>query len=113
MNTVWMKYLEIGLWIAAAVAILSHLIIVEYRSRKQSRKPLETARAVAYCKHPDMEPVLTGRHSSYNCYITFHTDSGDILKLYMTPQDYHSISEGSRGILTWQYERFWKFEKEE
>ena len=108
-----LNYLEIGLIVLAVIAFLGHFLLVEYRNHMRSSAPVETARAVAYYKHPDMEPVLTGRASTYVCYITFHTDSGDILKLYMNPQDYYSIPEGSRGILTWQHNKFWKFQKED
>lgn len=106
-------YLKIGIILLAVAAFVIYFIQVNYRSNKRNNASVETARAVAYYKHPDMETVLLGRHSSYIYYITFHTESGDILKLYMNPQDYFSIPEGSWGTLTWQSDRFWKFEKEE
>ena len=108
-----LNYLEIGLLILAAAAFLLYFVIVEYRNHRRNNTPVETARAVAYYKHPDMEPALAGRHSSYIYYITFHTETGEILKLYMNSQDYFAISEGSWGILTWQHNKFWKFQKEE
>lgn len=108
-----LDYLKIGLIIFGAVCFLITFISVNHRSNKRNQAPIETAKAVVYCKHPDMEPYLIGRHSTYVCYITFHTDHGEILKLYMNPTDYHSIPEGSQGELTWQADRFWKFEKEE
>lgn len=109
----WMHSLKVVCIFLAAASFVIYFVLVEYRSHKRNNAPVETARAAAYCKHPDMEPVLTGRSSTYVYYITFHTNSGDILKLYMTPQDYYSISEGSWGILTWQHNKFWKFQKEE
>lgn len=108
----WIHALKVVLIVIAAASFVIYFALVEYRSYKRNKAPVETARAVAYYKHPDMEPALAGRHSSYVCYITFHTETGDILKLYMNPQDYYSISEGSWGILTWQHNKFWKFEKE-
>lgn len=108
-----LDYLEVGILIVAAAAFSVYFILVNYRSSHRSNAPVETARAFAYYKHPDMEPSLNGRHSSYTYYITFHTDSGDVLKLYMNPTDYFSIAEGSWGLLTWLADRFWKFEKEE
>lgn len=102
-----------------AVAVLMILVgiirffLQEYRLYKRDQAEVLTARAVAYCKHPEMEPVLSGRASTYVYYITFHTETGDILKLYMTPANYHSIDENTWGILTWQSNRFWKFEKED
>jgi len=112
MNRSILNYLEIGLLVLAAAAFVVYFILVEYRNHRKNSAPVETARAVAYYKHPDMEPALAGRHSSYIYYITFHTESGDILKLYMNPNDYFSIEEGSWGMLTWQHNKFWKFEKE-
>ena len=99
------------LFLSAGLAIL-RFFYMEYRLWKIRRAPVETARATAYHKHPDMEPVLAGRSSTYVYHITFHTDSGDILKLYMNPTEYHSIQEGDKGKLTWQGSRFWKFEQE-
>lgn len=113
MGSTVLDYLETGLVILAVAAFVVYFILVNYRSNKRNNAPVETTRATAYLKHPDMEPVLNGRHSTYIYYITFHTDCGDILKLYMNPTDYFSISEGSCGMLTWQGDRFWKFEKEE
>lgn len=107
---------KIGLYAAGAFAIISMLIrfiVMEYRLHRRDRAPIETAPATVFHKHPDMEPVLAGRGSTYVYYITFHTDSGIILKLYMPSDQYHILEEGDHGILTWQRERFWKFEKEE
>ena len=61
--------------------------------------------------HPKQE--LLGRHSTWIYYVTFHTDSGLILDLYLSGESYFSLQEGDVGILTWQHNRFWKFEKEE
>lgn len=113
MDYSWLEHLKTILIVLAAAAFILHFILVEYRSRRQSSAPVETARAVAYYKHPEMEASLAGRHSTYVYYITFHTESGDILKLYMDRDHYFSIPEGSWGMLTWQRDRFWKFEKEE
>ena len=99
----------IGLIILVGVLRFS---IMEYRLYKRDQCEVETAPATAFYKHPDMEPVLAGRSSTYVYHITFHTDSGDILKLYMNPTEYHSIQEGDKGKLTWQGPRFWKFEQE-
>lgn len=96
----------------AAVSMAARFLLTGYRLRKRDQCQVETAPAVAWYKHPDMEPVLAGRASTYVYYITFHTDSGDILKLYLNPTEFYSIEEGSRGILTWQGTRFWKFEQE-
>lgn len=108
-----LDYLEIGMIALGVIGFVIYFVLVNYHSNKRNNAPVETARAMAYYKHPEMEPVLTGRASTYVYYITFHTESGDILKLYMNPKDYYSIPEGSWGMLTWQSDRFWRFEKEE
>jgi len=107
-----LDYLEIGLVILAIAGFLIYFIVVNYRSSKRNNAPVETARAIVHYKHPEMEAVLLGRHSSYIYHVTFHTQTGEILKLYLNPKDYHSIPEGSWGMLTWQADRFWRFEKE-
>ena len=92
---------------------IAHTIVLEYRNRKNSLAPVLTSPAVAYCKHPETALVNQGRASADVHFITFHTDSGEIVKVYLNSRDFYAISEGSRGVLTWQGERFWKFEKEE
>ena len=102
-----------------AVFVLALLVNVirffwmEYQLYQRNRAEVLTARATAYYKHPEMAPVLAGYSSTYVFHITFHTDSGDILKLYMNADNYYCISEGDTGNLTWQGNRFWRFEKEE
>ena len=93
--------------------MLVSFIILEYRNYQNSNAPVFTEPAVAYFKHPETQLVNQGRTSGDVHFITFHTDNGEICKLYMTAQNFYSIPEGSRGILTWQGERFWKFEIEE
>ena len=112
-----LNYLEIGLLVLAAAAFVVYFVLVEYRNHKRSSAPVETARAVAYYKHPDMETMTVrtsvGLRNESTHYITFHTESGDILRLYMTDKDFYAIPEGSWGMLTWQHNKFWKFEKED
>ena len=113
MDSEILNYLKIGMIALGVIGFVIYFVQVNYRSNRRNNAPVETALALAYYKHPEMEPVLTGRASTYVYYITFHTESGDILKLYMNSQDYFAISEGSWGILTWQHNKFWKFQKEE
>lgn len=103
---------EIVLIAIAVILGISRLLLTAYRLHKRDRCPIETAQAVAYFKHPDTKPVLLGRASTYVYYITFHTDIGESLKLYMDRDDFYSVTEGSRGLLTWQGEKFWKFQQE-
>lgn len=90
--------------------MLVRWIQLERFSRKNSQAAVETDMAVAYFKDPEVGHLPQGRASSSVHYITFHTDGGDIITLYMGPRDYYAIEEGARGKLTWQGARFWGFE---
>lgn len=113
MEKIILDHLELALIILGSAGFILYFIVVNYRSSKRNNALVETARAVVYYKNPKMEPVLLGRHSTYIYHVTFHTETGEILTLYLNPQNYHALSEGSWGILTWQADRFWRFEKEE
>ena len=109
------KVVELLLYIALCFFLfyrLAHMAVVEYKLRQNNKAPVSTSGAIAYFKHPEQALVNAGRTSGDVHFITFHTDSGEIVKLSMNPRQFYSISEGSRGILTWQGERFWKFEQE-
>ena len=110
------SYVQVLLYIALGFFLLyrlAHLVVVEYHLRKNNSSSVNTCGAVAYLKHAEQALVNAGRTSGDVHFITFHTDSGEIVKLYMNPQQFYSIPEGSHGMLTWQGKRFWKFEKEE
>lgn len=102
-----------GVFFIAVIWNVIRFLLMEYRLYKRDRVAIETDRATVYYKHPEMEPVLAGRSSTYVYHITFHTESGESLKLYMNPTEYYKIQEGDTGKLTWQGPRFWKFEQEE
>lgn len=104
--------LYVSLGFCAAYWLL-HFIVLEYKNWKNGQAPVNTCGAIAYIKHSETALVNQGRTSGDVHFITFHTDSGEIVKLYMNARQFYSIPEGSRGMLTWQGERFWKFEKEE
>lgn len=112
-----LEHFEIVLIGLGILSFLAYFITVEVRSHRRNSAPVETARAIAYCKHPEFETSTVrtnvGMRNDTIHYITFHTESGDILKLYMHAKDFYAIPEGSKGTLTWQADRFWKFEKEE
>lgn len=106
---------NIILYIALGFCILywiAHSIVLASRNHRNSTAQVMTEPAVVYLKHQETALVNQGRTSGDVHFITFHTDSGDIVKLYMNAQDFYSIPEGSRGILTWQGTRFWKFTQE-
>lgn len=103
------------LWCCAIPVALCAVIrfaIIEYRLHKDSVAPICTDRATVYFKHPERELPYMGRGYDYVCYITFHTDHGDAVKLHMTGQEFFEIQENDVGTLTWQGMRFWKFEPE-
>ena len=108
-----LDHLEIGLVILAAAGFLIYFIVVNYRSNKRNNAPVETARAIVHYKHPDMEPVLLGRHSCYIYYVTFHTETGEALTLYMNRDAYFNIPEGASGELLYQGEKLWRFTLED
>jgi len=99
--------------ILAVASFVIYFILVNYRSHKKNSAPVETARAMVYYKNPEMEAVLLGRHSSYIYHVTFHTETGESITLYLNPDQFHPLTEGSWGMLTWQADRFWHFHKEE
>jgi len=106
------KWIPIILWCCAIPVALYALIrfaVREYRLHKNSIAPLCTDRATAYFKHEEKDLPYMGRGYDYVCYITFHTDHGEAVKLHMTGQDFFEIQENDVGMLTWQGTRFWKF----
>lgn len=92
--------------------MLVNWIRLELSGHRNRTANVQVSRAVAYYKHPEVDYLPQGNASSGVYHITFHTDGGDIVKLYMNPGDYYSIEEGAWGELTWQGEKFWKFRQE-
>ena len=106
---------ETILWCCAIPVLLYAVIrfaIIEYRLHKDSVAPICTDRATVYCKHPERDLPYMGRNYDYVCYVTFHTDHGEAIKLHMTGQQFFEVNENDTGALTWQGEKFWKFEPE-
>lgn len=111
-----MKKLEsiliIALYAAAAIGIgtlVIRFLWLEWMQRKNSKANVEVCGAVAYYKDPEAGYLPQGRASSSVYHITFHTDAGDVVTLYMGYEDYFTIEEGTHGQLTWQGTKFWKF----
>lgn len=95
--------------IPSILYMIVQFIIMEYRSYKNSKAPVFTVRATAHYKHPEVDLPYLGRDYSYVHFITFHTELGEAVKLYMNGDDFYIINEGDVGELTWQGEKFWKF----
>lgn len=93
----------------SAIAGLVRYILMEYRTAKIRNAPEVTVRATAYFKDPDSYPVMAGRTTNYVYHITFHTESGEALTLYMNRDAYFNIPEGASGELLYQGEKLWRF----
>lgn len=107
-----LEWMPTVLWILVIPAIvysIARFVVLEYRGYKNRNAPVYTERAVAYHKHEEKDAPYMGRGYSYVYYITFHTDFGEAVKLYMTGDDFFIINEGDAGMLTWQGEKLWKF----
>lgn len=102
----------------SVISVLGYFIWINLRGKKQRELPVQTDRATVYYKHPEPEYFATGaaRYTTagnYIYHITFHTDGGLALKLYLNFDRYAEIQENSAGQLTWQGNRFWNFVPEE
>ena len=103
------KYLFVG----SIGLLLLYYIRNEIRLHRNSQAPVCTERATVHYKHAEKEMVYSGRGNTELFYITFHTEFGQQLKLYMTYEYFYTLEEGDTGTLTWQGERFWKFVPDE
>lgn len=106
------KYVEIGAYVLLGIAAgfaLYKFILLEYRTAKIRNAPEITVRASVYYKDPDTFPVIAGRTTNYVYHITFHTESGDAVKLYMDRDAYFNIPEGASGELHYQAQKLWRF----
>ena len=106
---------ETILWCCAIPVIaygLIRFLINEYKLHKNSAAPTLIDRATVYFKHEEKDLPYMGRGYDYVRYITFHTDHGETVKLHMTGQQFFEVKENDVGMLTWQGEKFWKFEQE-
>lgn len=111
-----LEHLEIALIILAVSSFVVWLIQDTIRTKRKNSIPVETDRAIAYYKHPEVEKTtlrtLHGYRNEVTYWITFHTDHGEAVKLHMTELDFFRIQENAVGMLTWQGDKFWKFESE-
>ena len=109
------QYAVTILWCCAIPVVIFAIVrfgIREYKLHKDSSAPVFTDRATVYFKHEEKDLPYMGRGYDYVRYITFHTDHGQAVKLHMTGQQFFEIPEDAAGMLTWQGEKFWKFEPE-
>lgn len=101
-----------ALGFAAAVGLVK-FILMEYRTAKIRNAPEVTLRATAYYKDPETYPVMAGRTTNYVYHITFHTEVGEAITLYMNRDAYFNIPEGASGELLYQGEKLWRFTLED
>jgi len=107
-----LEWMPTVLWLLVTPFILYSVVrfvILAYRGHKNRNAPVYTERAAVYHKHDEVDVPYLGRGYSYVHYITFHTDFGEAVKLYMNRDDFYIIREGDVGQLTWQGEKFWRF----
>lgn len=110
MNTDQIISVALRVCIALTLGIvLGRFLLIELRTGRNRNQPLETVRATVYLRHPEMVPALAGRDNAYYYYITFHTQTGESLKLYMNRDAFFNIPEGASGELMWQGEKLWRF----
>jgi len=102
----------IVLCVASILFSIVRFIVLAYRRYKIRTAPVFTERATIYLKHEETDIPYLGRGSSAVHYVTFHTDFGQAVKLYMNPRDFYTLKEGDAGTLTWQGEKFWEFTPE-
>lgn len=106
------KIVNISLWavpVLAVAAFLIRFIRIEYHTAKIRNAPEVTVRATAWYKDPDSYPVMAGRSTNYVYHITFHTESGEAVTLYMNRDAYFNIPEGASGVLLYQGKKLWRF----
>lgn len=112
-----LEHLEIVLLVLAVTAFAVYFILDARRTHIKNETPVENTRALVYFKHPESETMTVrtnvGLRNESTHHITFQTESGDILKLYLPEKDFLAIQEGTWGMLTWQGNKFWRFDKEE
>lgn len=117
MDAAQLKHIiSIALYCAVGFATICGIIRfarLAYRKQKIDQSPVCTGRATVYFKHEEKDAPYLGRGYSYVYYVTFHTDLGEALKLYMNGDDFFILHEGDVGELTWQGEKFWKFVSEQ
>lgn len=109
----WLPTVFKSLFLVSIVLLIIYFIRNEIRLHRNSQAPVCTERATVHYKHAEKEMVYSGRGNNELFYITFHTEFGQQLKLYMTYEYFYTLEEGDTGTLTWQGERFWKFVPDE
>lgn len=100
------------LLVVLAFAVLINIVrfaLLEYRRHKNRNAPVFTDHATVWYKHSEVDAPYLGRGYSYVHFITFHTQLGEAVKLYLNPDDFYILNEGDTGELTWQGEKFWRF----
>ena len=110
------KIISIGLWAALGLLLVVggyKFFLLEYRTAKIRNAPEVTVRATAYYKDPNTFPVMAGRTTNYVYHITFHTEAGEAVTLYMNRDAYFNIPEGASGELLYQGEKLWRFTLED
>lgn len=70
-----------------------------------------TARATILSHRVEVAKFAS-RKSGYNYLVAFDL-GGDTLELYTTEEEYHALTDGQRGQLTWEKDLFYHFEPDD
>ena len=94
---------------ASILFSIVRFIVFTWRRHRIRNAPVYTEQATVYLKHEETDLPYLGRGSTPVHYVTFHTRFGEAVRLYMIPREFHALTEGDTGKLTWQGEKFWEF----
>lgn len=101
--------------VIGATGFIWHFFTTNYRGYLNRREPIVEVMATVLSHREGGEIVSTGgmlvSGSDTINYITFATDNGQLVEVYVGNQDYYTIHDGEYGKLAYQGSRLWKFEK--
>jgi len=110
-------------WLVLALAVLAatggiwYFFTTNYRGYLNRKQPVVEVMATVLSHREGGEIVSTGgmliSGSDTISFITFASDNGQLIEVYVGKQDYHTIHDGEYGKLTYQGQRLWRFEKAE
>lgn len=106
----WLIILDnYGALIFLAVVAAACLVIYQIRNNRPSLSG--PAEVVSHRVEPAKFAAASAwaEHNNWNYYITFRLSDGEEIELYVSRQEYDSISDGQKGILTWSGENMGDF----
>lgn len=101
----------ITIWVIMFIGFFSLIVISIVRNVRKNaendRMPRETLRARVVAKRTE----VWGDNSYTNYYTTFEFDSRERAELKLSGAQYGMLAEGDDGMLTYQGDRFLKFQR--